>query len=99
MKTNIEKRQHCVSVRMNSVELDELDKRRGRMRRGTYVRQSLLGSPPPIIPEINRKAYSELARSASNLNQIALRLNQRHDYEIQDVLNALRDFRIQLIVQ
>jgi hypothetical protein len=50
-----------------------------------------------LIPEINRKAYSELSRSASNLNQIARKLNQRGKVEIQEIYNALQSFRVALM--
>jgi hypothetical protein len=32
-------------------------------------------SAKPLVPEINRQAYAELSRSASNLNQLAAHLN------------------------
>lgn len=94
---DIEKRRHCVSMYVNPRELKELDRRRGRIRRGAYVRQSLLDKPPAVIPELNRQAYAELARSASNLNQIARQLNIGDQVEMQSVLNALREFRVKLI--
>lgn len=97
MKNDIEKRHHCISSWMNKAELKELDNRIGRMRRGAYVRQALLGRPPAVVPEVNLQVYAELARSASNLNQIALRLNMREHVEMRDVLSALRDYRIKLI--
>lgn len=97
MNNNIEKRHHCVSSWMNKAELNDLDSRIGDMRRGTYVRHALLRKPPVVVPEVNRQVYAELARSASNLNQIALRLNMREHVEMTEVLTALRDFRIKLI--
>ena len=92
-----EKRHHCVSMRMNKSELKELDRRRDRMQRGAYVRQALLGKTPAIIPEINRQAYSELARSASNLNQIARHLNSGGQADVHEIVMALIEFRSKLI--
>jgi hypothetical protein len=78
-----DKRVHTVSARLNGDELALLDARRGplRMRRGEYLRAAAFGKLPPSIPEVNRQAWSELARTASNLNQLARHLNmgQRDD--------------------
>lgn len=95
MKTN--KRNHCVSVRMNSEELRRLNIVRGKIRCGTYLRLMFNESSPVSVPEINQQAYAELARSASNLNQIAHHLNSKGDIEVTQVLNALRDFRLMII--
>lgn len=97
MKSDIEKRRHCISVYMNSDELKRMNKQRGKVRRGTYLRQIFNGSLPAMVPEVNQKAYSELARSASNLNQIAHHLNIDDHVEMQETLDALRDFRLKLI--
>jgi len=73
-----EKRRHCVSVRLNPGELARLDAERATvsMQRGEYLRAAAFDKLPPTIPEVNRKAYSELSRTTSNLNQIAKHLNQ-----------------------
>lgn len=92
-----DKRTHCISVRMNSNELSRLNVLRGRIRRGTYLRMLFNDSVPVMVPEFNREAYSQLARSASNLNQIAHQLNIDGHIEVQEALNALRDFRLKLL--
>ena len=92
------KRVHTISVRMNIDELHRLNELRGKIRRGTYLRMLFNGSAPAMVPELNRGAYSALARSASNLNQIARHLNIDEHVEVQDALNALRDFRLSLLV-
>lgn len=91
------KRNHCISTRVNSAELEALDLKRHGMQRGAFLRACFLSSIPPLVPEINKKLWQELARSASNLNQIALRLNMQNHVEMNEVLDALRDFRITLI--
>lgn len=91
------KRSHCISVRMNSDELRQLNKWRGKIRRGTYLRLLFNGSQPVNVPDVNLKAYTSLARSASNLNQIAHKLNMSHHVEIEVTLEALRQFRQCLI--
>ena len=97
MNSYIEKRRFCVSVRMNADEMKRINEQRGRIRRGTYLRQIFNGSLPALVPEVNHKAYSELARSASNLNQIAHHLNIDGHVEMQETLDALRDFRLKLM--
>ena len=61
---NQELRIHCISVRMNPAEYRELDRRRGKVQRGTFLRRLFLGKKEPAqIPEPNRKAYAETARA------------------------------------
>jgi hypothetical protein len=55
-----------------------------------------------VVPEINRKTWVDLARSASNLNQIAHHLNMtdlkgKRIVNIPQIIDALTDFRNQLI--
>lgn len=94
---NNDKRQYCVSVRMNSDELKRLNKLRGRVRRGTYLRLLFNDSLPVSVPVLNQQAYSELARAASNLNQLAHHLNIGGHIGMQEALNALSNFRLRLI--
>jgi hypothetical protein len=72
-----DKREHCVSVRLNSVELADLDSSRAlvKMQRGEYLRHASMGKLPPTIPPINREAWANLARVAANLNQYQHQIN------------------------
>lgn len=72
------KREHCVSVRLNSTELADLDSARAlvRMQRGEYLRSASRGVLPPTIPQINREAWANLAHVAGNLNQYQQRINE-----------------------
>lgn len=101
MKNN--KRNHCISVRVNEYELSKLDAARlingKRLQRGAYLRSIFNKSTPAHIPQINRDVYRELSRSASNLNQIAHKLNLRENVELLEVFDALRDFRAKLLRQ
>lgn len=90
-------RNHCVSVRLDPEELAELDKLRGRIRRGTYLRLCFLGNPPPRIPSINREAWQALARASANLNQIASRVNAGDLQDIEEIREALKEFRMALL--
>lgn len=70
-------RSHTVSVRLNSAELADLDSARVgvKMQRGEYLRSASRGVLPPTIPQINREAWSNLARVAANLNQYQSQIN------------------------
>ena len=72
------RRRHTVSSRFTPDELAALDERRAtvRMRRGEYLRRAALQDGPATIPAINRDAWTALARTASNLNQIAREANR-----------------------
>ncbi len=77
-----EKRTHCVSVRLNKLELNWLDTHRQKNKkkylRGEYLRMSSLGNLPRVIPEINKNVWLELGAIGNNLNQIAKKLNKGH---------------------
>lgn len=99
-----EKREHCVSVRLNSVELAWLDGARAgvRMQRGEYLRSASRGVLPPTIPQINREAWASLARVAGNLNQYQAQINgglsNGHPPEvIRDLADLVQKLRSQLL--
>lgn len=92
-----ELRTHCVSVRLSAAELEQLDAKRGPLQRGEWLRVAALDRLPPIIPELNRQTYSELARSAANLNQLAFRANSGEMPELGELRAALKQFRDALI--
>ena len=70
-----QKRLHCVSMRLTLDELSLLDSKRGELQRGEWLRCALLDRLPPIIPELNKQAWLQLSRAASNLNQVAAHMN------------------------
>ncbi len=87
-----------VSSRFSPSEAAELDRRRGSVRRGTFLRNLFLGKKEPAqIPQPNREAYSETARWASALNQIARRLNEGEDVDIESTRATLAEFRRALL--
>ena len=97
-----ELRTHCVSVRITPSELRLLDARRGGISRGSFLRNIFLGKKiPAAVPSINRQAYIETARWASNLNQIARFLNAYEDEipaeGIREIYSYLKKFRAKLI--
>lgn len=97
-------RVHTVSVRLNSVELADLDSARKlvQMRRGQYLRAASRGVLPPTIPKINRDAWASLARVAGNLNQYQQRINEGlatgHPAEVIDELrDCVQSLRSELL--
>ncbi len=73
-------RTHTLSVRVNAAEYAELAARRdavGMREMGAYLRTVVLAqrSPQAVVPVVNRQAWQDLARTASNLNQLTAHLN------------------------
>lgn len=75
-KSDDEARVHGVSCRLTHDELAELDRRRGKVRRGEWLRLAALSAPPRIVPEVNKVAWADLAKASSNLNQLARAVNE-----------------------
>lgn len=92
-----EKREHCVSVRLNAAELSTLDERRGPYQRGEWTRMAMLDKLPPTIPALNAQAWAELARSAANLNQLAKAMNAGATIEKGGLRDQLNEFRAALL--
>lgn len=88
-----DKRKHAVTCRLTDAELVHVDLLRGNMTAGEWIRTAALGRPPRIVPELNRSAWLELSRAASNLNQLA---RQGHFTDV-DVTEQLKAFRAALI--
>ncbi len=73
-------RTHTLSVRVNAAEYAALAARRdaaGMREMGAYLRMAVLAQRPPraVVPVVNRQAWQDLARTASNLNQLTAHLN------------------------
>jgi hypothetical protein len=97
-----ELRHYCVSVRLSSSELAQLDSARAtvRMMRGEYLRCAALHRLPPTIPPVNLLAWSQLARASANLNQISHYINGASGTlagEVDELRQALVIFRLALI--
>ena len=101
-KQKSQPREIKITIRLNPEELKMLDQKRGIVPRSTFFRKNLIHAKIPAgVPPINRQAYIETARWASNLNQIARAL---HNYgaEIQargteEIYSYLKNFRFKLI--
>ena len=99
-----EVRVHTVSVRLNPGELADLDSARAlvKMQRGEYLRAASRGVLPPTIPQINREAWSNLARVVGNLNQYQTKINEglatSHSPEvIEELRDLVQKLRLDLI--
>lgn len=90
------KQRHQVNSRLNDFEILQVDKLRGNVSRGEYLRRAAFNNAPQIIPEINLEAWSSLSRSASNLNQLA-KNSHSISLEISEILEELAAFRLALI--
>lgn len=88
-------RRHAVTPHLTDEELVIVDRSRGKMSRAEWLRVAALNNPPEIIPQINREAWLELARSAANLNQLAKSANQGG--ALASLSRELAEFRAALI--
>lgn len=94
-----------LNIRLTEAEYDRLRGNAGNLKISDYARRRLLGQPlPRAIPQINQKAWAELARTAANLNQLTLHANQgRFDHSekfalaLVNVLRTLKAVREGLI--
>ncbi len=90
-------RKHQVGCRLTDAEAEHVDRLRGEVSRGEWLRRAALGRPPCIVPPLNREAWLTLARAAANLNQIAHALNIGDELPLGEVRAMLDAFRRGLI--
>lgn len=104
-------RRHAVTCRLTDAELDRVDLGRGAdlvdpdrkaaISRGEYIRLAALKAPPRVVPEINREAWVELARTAANLNQAMAAYNAKGNLKAGDLIIQIRkelaDLRLMMI--
>lgn len=90
------KRNKRISVYLSDAEYVDLVQRVPKSDLCNYIRAQVFSGKTPYrvaIPEINLKAYSELGRVASNINQIARKLHSSDIIDLsllQAELDALR---------
>ena len=68
---------HCVSVRLNNLELNILDQERKQHANGEWLRMCLLKTQPVVVPEINRSTWKMLGEINHRLNEILNHLNAK----------------------
>lgn len=89
-----------VGVRMTPAERERIRAIAGDTGAGELMRSLALGGSPRIpkrVPELNRAAWEELARTASNLNQLAYRTNGGEVVGGDELADALSECRRLLI--
>lgn len=70
---------------------------RARRSLARYIREAALGRPVVVIPEINREAFSSLARIGANLNQLAHHFNAGIPNPFPGPLPDLQELRVLLL--
>lgn len=75
-KAAADQRRHAVSCRLTDAELSRLDKLRGEVSRGEWLRLAAMSKPPRIVPTVNKVAWADLSRVAGNLNQLNRAINE-----------------------
>ncbi len=99
-----------VKIRISSSQLAtwKAAAARERIPLSQMVRAVLLGRAVHRVPELNQEAWTRLAATAANLNQLAHRLNSAHNIggdmllaaardQAASVLDALQKFRADLL--
>ncbi len=102
-KPEAELRKHPVTCRLTDKELEILDQGKPeKMTRGAWLRtKALKRKLPRTIPEINREAYANLSRLASNLNQYVRAVNQGRAngqiFDLKIMYSEVQKLRTELI--
>ena len=96
-------RSYCVSVRLNNEELTLLNEKRGRHRKGEWLRLSLLNKFPAVIPAINIEAWKSLSEISQKLNKLVAHLDNKSQgspltqTELFAVKRQISELRMKLI--
>ncbi|EEY9907778.1 hypothetical protein [Enterobacter roggenkampii] len=68
-------RHFCISVRLNQAELELLNNRRGKHKKGEWLRLTFLNHTPTNIPLVNVEAWKMLSELSQKLNRIAIHID------------------------
>lgn len=98
-------RKRTIGIRVNEAELDALQRKADcvGLPLAQWLRQIALHRfvPRPLVPELNRDAYAELARLAGNINQLAKLAHTgqavAHVPLLEKILDAVRLLRLDLL--
>lgn len=84
-------RVHCVSVRLNTLELQLLNENRGSITKGEWLRKSALQQLPKVIPEVNKEAWNKLAVAVIGIGNLTVFLQRKNNNTelLQSELNAI----------
>lgn len=86
------RRRKQITVRLTSDQYDRLRRHAGRRTVSALVRERALGErsrEAVAVPEINRKAWIELARTTANINQLTYHANLGLPPDWQMILEEL----------
>lgn len=90
-----EARKRTIGVRVNAAEMDALQCKADSvgLPLSQWLRLVALSRyvPRPLVPEVNREAYAELAKLAANLNQITRAAHEGRAVVPFPVLKATHD--------
>ena len=64
------RRQHAVTCRLTDSELIVVERSRGGMSRGEWLRTSALRRPPVVIPALNQKAWAYLQKVGEGIRYL-----------------------------
>lgn len=92
-----EKRNRTVSVRLSDAEYALVDKKRGRLRLGEWMRGASLDRLQPTVPKINRQTYQELNRLSANVNQLAKESNLGRPIDLLEFRELILKVRLALL--
>lgn len=99
-------RKQTIGVRVNVSEWDQLQVKASSMGMSPaqWLRHAALTRmlPRRPAPELNRRAYADLARVGGNLNQLAKAANEGRAIEdigdlLRELLTTLREVRLRLL--
>lgn len=101
-KPQSELRLYQVNCRLTADEIRLVDSRRGGLSRAAWLRIAALKKPPRIIPQINREAWSHLAKVAGGLTYLVevAKIGGRPSFDVSmlaDLRQAIAALRRQLI--
>lgn len=96
-KNDEELRTIAVCTRLDSAEAAKLDKLRGKMQRGVYLRMLINGVNPQLMPEINMKAYNTLLNISNQLDRLGSHKGVFSDAEIAEVRKLISNLRLELL--
>lgn len=91
----------CVSVRLNVDEMKKLDSVRAckkrKYKRGEALRMLALTNLPPVVPEVNQKAWSNAGRAVGNFNQLMAKMNSNATVGNREILAAVEEVKREII--
>lgn len=98
-------RQRTIGVRLNNAEFDAIRRKADSVGipPTTWMRHAALSrmALPPLVPKINIEAYGELARLASNVNQLARAAHEGRvnvlPSQLAELLTAVQTLRLELL--